>query len=576
MRRLSAPVAVLVLLLCAACVSLPTDGKVRVTEESADARPDTGFPYNPRPPQEGETPAEIVRHFLDAMTANPISTAVAREFLTAEERQSWRPDEAMLTYADLTTPLGGSTVEVNLLGGHRLDGRGAWQGALSADDARLRFTMASEDGEWRIAEAPDAMIVPDSWFADRYTQASLFFFDPTGTILVPEPVFVPRGDQLATALVSGLLRGPVARHADVTQTFIPRGLKVDFSIPVPQDGLAEVALTGEAPTFDADTLELLTAQVAWTLRQDPSIERFRITLNGNPVTGTGVRSDVDTSIAEVFDPAVRDSWLAPFALLKGRLVSVNASGAQPLDGPFGVRDYGLRSIGVDLDAERVAGITDDGSTALLGQVESGGEAGTVLQGASNLLKPAWDHNGALWLLDAAPAGAQVRVLVGNRLRTVEVPGVSGERVVDFLVSRDGSRLVAIVAGAGGDRVVVSRLARRGARIRGVGGGSVWNEPGEKLDLRALAWRTPTEVLVARAITRDLTQVTRRSVDGSTALSTGDVASELVRDRVTGLVSAPLSGYPAWAVGTDGQVHLVASREDGFVPSAQLRALAYVG
>lgn len=575
-RRALILVLGLLLLLCGACVGLPTDGQVRVTEQSTDTRPDAGFPYNPRPPQEGETPAEIVRHFLDAMTANPISTAVARQFLTTEKQLSWRPDQEMLTYADLTTPLGGSTVEVNLLGAHRLDSRGAWQGALAEDESLLRFSMASEDGEWRIAEAPDAMIVPDSWFADRYTQASLFFFDPTGTLLVPEPVFVPRGDQLATALVTGLLRGPVERGADVTQTFIPRGLKVDSSIPVPQDGLAEVALSGEASSFDADTSELLTAQIAWTLRQDPAIDRFRITLNGNPVTGSGVRSDVDTSIAEVFDPGVPSSWLAPFALHKGRMVAVNASGEQSLDGPFGARDYGLRSIGVDLDAERVAGIADDGRTALLAEVENGTQAATVLQGASNLLKPAWDHTGALWLLDAARSGAQVRVLVGNRLRAVRVPGVTGERVVDFLVSRDGSRLVAIVAGAGGDRVVVSRLARRGARINGVGASSIWTDPGEGLDLRALAWRTPTEVLVAQAITRDLTQVTRRSVDGSAALSNGDVASELVRDRVTDLVSAPLSGYPAWAVGTDGRVHLVASREDGFVPSTELRALTYVG
>ncbi|MFS3129026.1 LpqB family beta-propeller domain-containing protein [Nocardioides sp. Bht2] len=575
-RRTFAPLMLLAALVCTACVSLPTEGGVRVTEQNTQATPEAGFPYNPRPPQPGETPAEIVRHFLDAMTANPISTAVARQFLSAPAREGWRPNDAMITYADLTTPLGGSTVEVNLLGAHRLDSRGAWQGKLNEEQSRLDFSMVLEDGEWRINTLPNAMIVTDSWFADRYTQASLFFFDPTGTILVPEPVFVPRGDQLATALVSGLLRGPVAPRSDVSQSFIPRELQVEFSIPVPQDGLAEVALTGDVPNFDNDTLELMTAQIAWTLRQDPSIERFRVTLNGNPITGSGTRSDVDTSIGEPFDPAVRDSWLAPFALLKGRMISLNASGEQPLDGPFGRRSYGLRSMGLDLNAELVAGIADDGRTALLAPAEGDGEPQVVLSRASNLLKPAWDHVGALWLLDAAPSGAVVRVVVGGKVREVQVPGVTGEQVVDFVVSRDGSRLVAIVAGRGSDRVVVSRLARRGSQVRGVNPRVVWSEPGEKLDLRALAWRTPTEVLVARAIAGDLTQVTRRSVDGSAGLSSGDVSSELVRDRVTALVSSPLSGSPAWAVGAQGQAHLVASREDGFVPAPELRALTYVG
>ena len=53
--------------------------------------------------------------------------------------------------------------------------------------------MDREDGEWRIAKAPDALIVPRTWFAPRFRQVSLYFFDPTGQILVPEPVFVPSG-----------------------------------------------------------------------------------------------------------------------------------------------------------------------------------------------------------------------------------------------------------------------------------------------------------------------------------------------------------------------------------------------
>ena len=57
--------------------------------------------------------------------------------------------------------------------------------------------MAIENGEWRIAEAPDALIVPETWFEQRFRQVSLYFFDPSAQILVPEPVFVPRGDQLA-------------------------------------------------------------------------------------------------------------------------------------------------------------------------------------------------------------------------------------------------------------------------------------------------------------------------------------------------------------------------------------------
>ena len=72
----------------------------------------------------------------------------------------------------------------------------------------MTFPMVFEEGEWRIDEAPDALIVPETWFEQWFRQVSLYFFDPTATMLVPEPVYVPRGEALATTLTRGLLMGP--------------------------------------------------------------------------------------------------------------------------------------------------------------------------------------------------------------------------------------------------------------------------------------------------------------------------------------------------------------------------------
>ena len=54
----------------------------------------------------------------------------------------------------------------------------------------------------------DALVVRASWFNDRFRQASLYYFDPTAQVLVPEPVFVPVGGTFASDLVSALLAGP--------------------------------------------------------------------------------------------------------------------------------------------------------------------------------------------------------------------------------------------------------------------------------------------------------------------------------------------------------------------------------
>ncbi|WP_376707708.1 LpqB family beta-propeller domain-containing protein [Nocardioides alcanivorans] len=95
----------------------------------------------------------------------------------------------------------------------------------------------------------------------------------------------------------------------------------------------------------------------------------------------------------------------------------------------------------------------------------------------DLLKPAWDHSKTLWALDRGAQGAVVWAMPGRRAAQVQVPGITGERVRDFIVSRDGSRMVAVVAGARGDRVVAARIARNRGRIRALAPTVIWQEPG---------------------------------------------------------------------------------------------------
>ena len=58
-------------------------------QDSVDERPRRL--RRPTPPQRGESATEIVTHFLDAMTANPIQTSVATQFLAAPPRRRGTP-----------------------------------------------------------------------------------------------------------------------------------------------------------------------------------------------------------------------------------------------------------------------------------------------------------------------------------------------------------------------------------------------------------------------------------------------------------------------------------------------------
>lgn len=570
------PALVVLAALCSACVGLPDDGRIEVGSDGQSTSQDSGFPYHPRPPQPGESPVDIVRHFFDAMWANPSSTSVAREFLTEEAGEAWQPERGMITYRDFDTPTGTSSIRVRLRGANRLDSRGVWQG--SAANPALTFPMTTEDAQWRIARAPNAMIVADSWFEDRYRQVSLFFFDPTGQILVPEPVYVPRGGQLATVLMRGLLEGPVTKAPGVAQSFIPAGLSLDeLSVPVSAEGVAQVSLRGDISQLDPESVELMTVQMAWTLRQDPSVQRVRVTVGGTPITTSGSGSDFSVDTGQDFDPNGPYSWQDLFGIRNGRLVSSIEGEETRAAGLLGRSAHDLRDLSVDLGSGRVVSVSADGTTAQLTPVED--ERNAVLETiatGTDLLKPSWDHADRIWMVDRTSQGAEVSVFAAGRERTVRVPGVTGADVRDFLVSRDGTRFVAVVRRQGTDVIMLSRLARKGPTAVATPARPILNSVEEPMRIRDIAWHSPTEVLATQAISKDLSQVTTLSVDGSSSLQSGSVSSELVRANVVRLVSSPLAGSTAYAVAADGTMYPLASEVDADVPAEGLRIPTYVG
>jgi hypothetical protein len=182
-------------LLATACVRMPSAGPVTEVNSDVSNSGTPGFSFDPKPPRPGESATEIVANFLEAMKATPSRTSVAREFLTTDAQQRWTPESSIVTYAELDDPIGEQEVALPMTGIEEYDGRGAWQRSRARQE--LTFDLTTEDGEWRIDGLPDALIVPETWFEDQFRRMSLYFFDPTAQILVPEPVFVPTGDQLA-------------------------------------------------------------------------------------------------------------------------------------------------------------------------------------------------------------------------------------------------------------------------------------------------------------------------------------------------------------------------------------------
>lgn len=579
-RRLRLLMGALCLTAAAGCGGLPDSGPIEVGEAPAGSEEAVGVPFIPRGPQRGEDPTEIVQHFLEAMTANPIQISVARQFLSPSARESWKPDRRIITYAGAPSLSGSTTIEVALSGANWLDSHGSWRGALSEEQARITFPLASEEGEWRIAQAPNAMVVPDDWFAERFRQVALYFFDSTAEILVPEPVFVPRGDQLATSLVRALLQGPTREMRGELRSFLPpEATLADVSVPV-EDGVAEIALTGNLADLAPKSLDLLAAQIGWTLRQDPALAAARVTIGDAPVTLERGVSEFTLDEGHLYDPAGAVSETAVFGFRRGRLVQAFPPDVLATDGPFGREALGVRDISVSLDGADAAGVTADGTTLLVGEIDPAegrpSPARTLLEDATDLLHPAWDHAGRLWVLDRRASGARVSVREGEEFRRVHVPGVTGEAVVDFLVSRDGTRLVAAVGNPGEQSVVASRLLTGRTGVTATRARTIAQEPGGDAGILDLGWRTPTDVVVLSSVNRRLSEVHTLSVDGSPATPGGVPSSELVRADAARLLSAPDLELPAWLITEGGSFVQLSPVQSELAPPRRIVAATYVG
>ncbi len=536
-------------LVLSGCVSMPTSGPVTESGTEGDVSSSSGTFLNPKPPQPGATRSDIVRGFLVAMTAIPIQPNTAREFLSKDAAAAWDPENETITYVDYP-PLKESAegVTVTLTDPDRLDAQGAWQGPLPRGQRTIRFPMSFEDGEWRIDAAPDALIVPETWFARQFRQVSLYYFDPTGTILAPEPVYVPRGVQLASSLTQALIAGPGEGLDRVVQSFIPAGLKINLSVRVSRDGVAEIGLKGDAGALTPQTVELMLVQLAWTLRQEPQIQALRITLNDDPVPLPGGVSAYPVNGDARYDPSGYQAASVLFGLRGGRLSSGTSGTLAPVSGPFGATVYGLRSVAVNLSGARAAGVTTDGRSVLVAPVSAkdGGTVRRVVSRESNLLTPAWDSTDNLWLVDRTARGAAVSTVRDGRVKAVAVPGVTGESVRSFVVSRDGTRLVATVHRSTGDRLVVSRIAhdRTGRVLWATQARPIGSESESDLPVQAIAWRTPTALAILSPFTTSLSQLRTAAIDGSPA---AEGSSTTVEGRLRALAGSPVADEPVYGI-----------------------------
>ena len=512
--------------LLAGCVSLPDSSSVHEGRapraQQDDPQVISNAPVGPTP---GASREQVVAGFLAAMLAYPQTATVARQFLTPAASATWSPGARVVVYEDQEIVQRGRAITVATKPLGSLDERGSWTSATPGNaTVTTRLQLARVDGEWRITNPMSGTFVDRDYFERSYDPYSLYFFDPAGRVLTPDPVWLLVGETTATALVKNLLLGPTADLAGVAETAAPPDTDVDVSVVISGAGLAEVPLNETVRNLSAGDLKLFAAQLAWTLRQVLEITAVTITVDGGPVDIPDVGTIFDVDSFGGFDPAGLAASRQLFALSSQGLVTVTGEGAVPVAGPISAGPDDPSSAGIDPTGSLAALVTSDGTSVVVGGVPAGSieQPRVWFSGAHDLLRPSWDVHQVLWLIDRTERGAVISTVTRDGVRGLRAPRLEGQDIIAFAVSRDGVRLAAVVADGERTRLVMAMIDRDPEDPAKVSLRQVHPVVSPEAALQALsglAWASPTSVVVLANDVGGDREPFEISIDGSAVRST---------------------------------------------------------
>lgn len=562
-------------LCCAACSTLPVTGEVQTRPDSALGADDAAPFFVPAGPVAGADRDTVVRGFLLALQANPPSTSVARAFLSEKARLTWKPDRGTIVYATSTLESTGSRVEARLTAAHRLDARGRWIGGSEPAPVTMPFTMVREDGEWRIANPPEVLPIPASYFRSLYDPYTLAFFDRTGEVLVPTRVYLPRGEQIASNLVRSMLAGAGGHLARATHNAFPSGTSLDLAVVVDADGIADIPLDPEIRTLSPPDLYRAVVQLGWALRQVPGINGLRISVDGIPLPLVNGRTEVGLDEGREFDPVIA-AGEDLVGLVEGRVSYLTGEEGTPVGGPLGEPGFALRSVARSVSRGQFAAVAANGSRLFVAPGSGATDAArvqTAIDGASDLLTPSYDRFGGLWTVDRAASGAVAHLVTGASDREITIPGISGRPISSFAVTRDGARFVAGLAD--GATVLVSHVIRdeNGRVTRMTPAQSVLLDATAEAGVVDVAQATATAVSVLLGSAADEHDVLLVELDGSPGDQTRPGWDPLP-ERMTTLLDGPDPVLPLRTLAPNGRLYELGATGEWRRIATGIRAATY--
>ena len=480
MKRRLMPLALAACLALAGCTSLPTSSAPAPFDVSA--KDGSGIQFSAEGPSSDADAATLVNDFLLACAAGPQDDyATARLFLSAASARSWQPETEILVYDTDTAPsvtAGSETatqvdVTVAVLGVASVDAFGVLT-RVAASTVSRTFTLVREEGQWRINNPENMVLMSRASFTASFSLANLYFPTAEGGDLVADPRWYP-SRRLASHLLAGLVEGPRQSLAPVMANAIPAGTTVPSQGLDVADGVARVELNAVMPSSES-ARTTLAWELVRTLTQVADVSRVNASLSGDVL---------DTQAIPVPPTYSLDTLVGAGP---GGIGLVSSSSVTEL---AAVTDASNPTVS-PVDSSLVAWSGTDGVYA-----QRGGTTVAFLPGQAPL-GPSVDRFGWVW----GPATVS-SVSVGGGVDgafSVSVESESAGQIRAVRISPDGTRALVL---RGSDATAWVGVVERGASGRPLAIRSLEEIPLEHGSVVDASWTTPTGLaLVVRATGED--------------------------------------------------------------------------
>jgi hypothetical protein len=520
--RLAAASVALVALLLAGCAAIPSSGPVQQGDPvPADSSVDLDILVEG--PTAGATQEQILEGFLNAAQSPRNNYQVAREYLTPTFADEWQADAGATidVLADREVEVVDDTaMRVDATPAASLRDNGQYEEPESRTPIPLDYRFEQVEGEWRISIAPTGILIDQVSFAQVFREYTLYFFDPTHRYLVPDVRWYAGRDSAQTSIVQALLAGPAEWLAPGVVSAFPEGVELDpAAVPV-AGGVARVSLAGAA-FDDLPTVQRMEAQLDASLIGVRNIDSVDLTLNG-----------VDPDAPPLANPPLKNPRVDPRTVVyDGEAFGYLATSGEGIDPIAGLSDQvvGLTPTGASLGLGAESAAVRSAQGVWL--VRSGEEA-VLLDPRLNLVVPAIDGEDVVWSVPADAPDQLVWFAPDGTSEQVAVPW-SGSSIAAVEISRDSTRIVALLADGGRTHFVAASIER--------------GDDGRPVALGAVALRLAD----VSGTPLDLTWLDSRSVASITGLA----------DGATRVVTQELGGFAREREGPAGGVMVEGGNAD---------------